>query len=56
MRRGVDPDAAREAEAALARDAAEAQQPGTLLFEAVRAQEVLKANAAGYFRAVRPSS
>jgi NlpC/P60 family len=54
---GVDPNAAREAEAALARDAAEAQKPGTVLFEAVRAQEVRKLNAtAGYFRAVRPSS
>ena len=54
---GVDPNAARDAEAALARDAAEAQKPGTLLFEAVRAQEVRKLNAgAGYFRAVRPSS
>ena len=54
---GVDPQAASEAEAALARDAAEAQQPGTLLFEAVRAQEARKANAAaGYFRAVQPGS
>ena len=54
---GVDPNAARDAEAALARDAAEAQKPGTVLFEAVRAQEVRKLNAgAGYFRAVRPSS
>ena len=54
---GVDPNAAREVEAALARDAAEAQKPGTVLFEAVRAQEVRKLNAnAGYFRAVRPSS
>jgi hypothetical protein len=33
----------RNAEAALARDAAEAQRPGTLLFEAVRAQEIRKA-------------
>ena len=39
---GVDPDAARDAEAALVRDAAEAQHPGTLLFEAVRAQELGK--------------
>jgi NlpC/P60 family len=39
----VDPDAVRNAEAALARDAAEAQRPGTLLFEAVRAQEIRKA-------------
>jgi cell wall-associated NlpC family hydrolase len=37
---GVDPEAARRAEAALARDAAEAQRPGTLLFEAVKAQEL----------------
>jgi cell wall-associated NlpC family hydrolase len=40
----VDPDAVRNAEAALARDAAEAQRSGTLLFEAVRAQEIRKAN------------
>jgi uncharacterized membrane protein YgcG len=54
---GVDPNAARDAEAALARDAADAQKPGTVLFEAVRAQEVRKLNAnAGYFRAVRPRS
>jgi hypothetical protein len=53
----VDPDAVREAEAALARDAAEAQRPGTLLFAAVSAQEARKANAdAGFFRAVDPGS
>jgi NlpC/P60 family len=52
---GVDPDAAREAEAAVARDAAEVQRAGTVLWEAVRAQEARKANAdAGFFRAVRP--
>jgi hypothetical protein len=52
---GVDPDAAREAEAAVARDAAEVQRAGTVLWEAVRAQEARKANAdAGIFRAVRP--
>jgi hypothetical protein len=33
----------RRAQAALARDAAEAQRPGTLLFEAVSAQELRKA-------------
>jgi cell wall-associated NlpC family hydrolase len=37
---GVDAAAVRRAEAALARDAAEAQRPGTLLFEAVKAQEL----------------
>jgi cell wall-associated NlpC family hydrolase len=40
--RAVDPDAVRNAELALARDAAEVQRPGTLLFEAVKAQEVSK--------------
>jgi cell wall-associated NlpC family hydrolase len=38
----VDAGAARDAEAALLRDAAEAQRPGTLMFEAVRAQELPK--------------
>jgi hypothetical protein len=38
----VDPAAARAAEQALLRDAAEVQRPGTLLFEAVRAQELSK--------------
>ena len=38
----VDADAARTAEEALLRDAAEVQRPGTLLFEAVRAQELPK--------------
>ena len=52
---GVDPDAARAAEAALARDAAEVQRPGTLLFEAVRAQELSHANEAKVLRAVAPS-
>jgi len=52
---GVDPDAAREAEAALARDAAEVQRPGTMLWTAVRAQEARKPNAdAGLYQAVRP--
>ena len=41
-RAAIDPDAVRKAEAALASDAAEAQRPGTLLFEAVRAQELRK--------------
>jgi len=48
----IDPDDVRRAEAALARDAAEAQQPGTLLFEAVRAQELRKTNEAGFWPAV----
>jgi hypothetical protein len=38
----VDVDAARAAEQALMRDAAEVQRPGTLLFEAIRAQELPK--------------
>ena len=38
-------EAVRAAEAALARDAAEVQRAGTVLFEAVRAQELQKANA-----------
>jgi cell wall-associated NlpC family hydrolase len=38
----VDPGAVRDAEAALARDAAEVQRPGSLLFEAVTAQELGK--------------
>jgi cell wall-associated NlpC family hydrolase len=38
----ADQAAVRDAEAALLRDAAEVQQPGTLLFEAVRAQELPK--------------
>ena len=41
--RDVDPAAVEDAEAALARDAAEVQKPGTLLFEAVKAQELRKA-------------
>jgi hypothetical protein len=53
---GVDPDAARRAEASLARDAAEAQRPGTLVFEAVRAQELRKANHSRLLRAVDPSA
>jgi hypothetical protein len=51
----VDPVSVKDAQAALARDAAEAQRPGTLLFEAVRAQEVRKANVdAQFFKAVDP--
>jgi len=50
--REVDPDEVRRAEAAVARDAAEAQQPGTLLFEAVRAQELRKTNEAGLWPAI----
>jgi cell wall-associated NlpC family hydrolase len=42
----VDPAAAGDAEAALLRDAAEAQRPGTLMFEAVRAQELSKLRSA----------
>jgi NlpC/P60 family len=53
---GVDPEAARRAEASLARDAAEAQRPGTLLFEAVRAQELRKADHTRALRAVDPSA
>jgi NlpC/P60 family len=53
---GVDPEAARRAEAALARDAAEAQRPGTLVFEAVRAQELRKANHSRLLDAVDPSA
>jgi hypothetical protein len=52
----VDPEAARRAEAALARDAAEAQRPGTLLFKAVRAQEQRKADHTQALRAVDPSA
>jgi hypothetical protein len=53
---GVDPDAVREAEAALARDAAEVQRPGTLLFEAVRAQEATKMNQTQLLKTVDPPS
>jgi hypothetical protein len=38
----IDQAAVREAEAALARDAAEVQRPGSLLFEAIKAQELHK--------------
>jgi NlpC/P60 family len=48
---GIDPEAVRDAEAALARDAAEVQRPGTLLFEAVKAQEIRKANVDAEWRA-----
>jgi hypothetical protein len=52
----VDPAAVRDAEAALARDAADVQRPGTLLFQAVQAQEVRKANVdAQFLKAVDPS-
>jgi hypothetical protein len=51
---GVDPDAVRAAEAALVRDAAEAQRPGTLLFEAVRAEELSNAKEAHVLRAFNP--
>ena len=44
---GVDPAGVRDAEAALLRDAAEVQRPGTLLFEAVRAEEVRNQAEAG---------
>jgi NlpC/P60 family len=50
----VDRAAVRDAEAALARDAAEVQRPGTLLFEAVRAQEAGKMNDAQVLKAVDP--
>jgi hypothetical protein len=52
----VEADGVREAEAALARDAAEVQRPGTLLFEAVRAQEVAKSNNVQVLKAVEPPS
>jgi hypothetical protein len=58
----VDAEAARKAEAALAHDAAEVQRPGTLLFEAVKVQELRKAqelrgsNQAQVLTAVDPSS
>ena len=55
-RSAVDPDAVRRAEAALARDAAEAQRPGTLMFEAVRTQELRKAFHSQVLSAVDPSS
>jgi hypothetical protein len=51
---GVDPDAARAAEAALVRDAAEAQRPGTLLFEAVRAEELSHQREAQVLRSFNP--
>ena len=50
----VDPAAMQEAEAALARDAAEVQRAGTVLWEAVRAQEARKANDVQFLRAVSP--
>ena len=53
---GVDAEAARRAEAALARDAAEAQRPGTLLFEAVRAQELRKLDHPRALMAVDPTA
>jgi cell wall-associated NlpC family hydrolase len=53
---GVDAEAARRAEAALARDAAEAQRPGTLLFEAVRAQELRKLHHTQALMAVDPTA
>ena len=53
---GVDPNAARAAEAALVRDAAEAQRPGTLLFKAVQAQELSNAHEAQVLRALDRSA
>jgi cell wall-associated NlpC family hydrolase len=58
----VDAEAASKAEAALAHDAAEVQRPGTLLFEAVKVQELRKAqelrdlNQAQVLTTVDPSS
>jgi hypothetical protein len=58
----VDAEAATKAEAALAHDAAEVQRPGTLLFKAVTAQELRKAqelrdvNQAQVLTAVDPSA
>jgi NlpC/P60 family len=51
----IDSDAVKKAEAALARDAAEAQRPGTLLFEAVRAQELRKEFHTQVLGAVEPA-
>jgi cell wall-associated NlpC family hydrolase len=53
---GVDPDAVQKAEESLARDAAEAQRPGTLLFQAVQAQEQLKLKETQLLQAVQPGS
>ena len=53
---GVDPNAVRAAEAALVRDAAEAQRPGTLLFEAVQAEELSHAKEAQVLRALDRSA
>jgi cell wall-associated NlpC family hydrolase len=52
---GPDQDEVQRAQAALARDAAEAQRPGTLLFEAVRAQELRKEYHTQTLGAVEPS-
>jgi hypothetical protein len=53
---GVDPEAVRRAQAALARDAADAQRPGTLLFQAVQAQELRKAKHSQMLAAVDPTA
>jgi hypothetical protein len=55
-RSAVDQDAVQRAEAALARDAAEAQRPGTLMFEAVRTQELRKAFHSQVLSAADPGS
>jgi putative modified peptide len=52
---GPDQDEVQRAQAALARDAVEAQRPGTLLFEAVRAQELRKEYHTQTLGAVEPS-
>jgi putative modified peptide len=52
---GPDQDEVQRAQAALARDAAEAQRPGTLLFEAVRAEELRKEYHTQTLGAVEPS-
>jgi putative modified peptide len=52
---GPGQDEVQRAQAALARDAAEAQRPGTLLFEAVRAQELRKEYHTQTLGAVEPS-
>jgi hypothetical protein len=52
----VNSEDARHAEEALARDAADVQRPGTLLFEAVRAQEQRKADETQVLRTVQPRS
>jgi cell wall-associated NlpC family hydrolase len=51
-----DPEAVRIAQAALERDAAEAQQPGSMLFRAIERQEANKGNEVQMFPAVGRSA